>query len=105
LESEVNSAYAEDPNSVSPLLLASSKLPDLNATSYKSMKAYGMHLRCRGVEEHMSTSDSGIAVTFEHVQRRSSNDPTQLVRKEEYLDWIEEILELNYREHCVVVLT
>jgi hypothetical protein len=68
------------------------------------MKAYGMHLRCWGVEEHMSASDSGVAAAFECVHRGSSNDPTQVVRKEEHLGWIEEILELNYREHCIVVL-
>jgi hypothetical protein len=104
LESEISTAYSSDPDSVSPLLLASSKLPDLNATSYKSMKTYGMHLRCKSVEEHMSASDSGVAAAFDCVYRVGGNGSGPMVQKEEYLSWIEEILELNYRDHCVVVL-
>jgi hypothetical protein len=52
----------------------------------------------------MSTSDSGVATSFERFQRLSIDDPNPEVRREEYLRWIEEILELNYKEHCVVVL-
>jgi hypothetical protein len=97
--------YMVDPQSVPPLLLASSRLPDSNATSYKSMKAYGMHLRCKGTKVHMSTSDSGVAASFERILRLSGDDRNPIVRREEYLGWIEEILELNYMEHCIVVLT
>jgi hypothetical protein len=68
------------------------------------MKAYGMHLRCRGVEEHMAVSDSDVAASFNRVHRMSPTDPMPVVRKEEYLWWIKEILELNYKEYYVVVL-
>jgi hypothetical protein len=104
LEAEISAAYAADPQSVSPLLLASSKLPDVNATSYKSMKAYGMHLCCKGAEVHMSTADNGVATSFDRLHKSSMDGPNPEVRREEYLGWIKEILELNYREHCVVVL-
>jgi hypothetical protein len=104
LKSKISVAYASDPSSISPILLASLKLPDLNATSYKSMKAYGMHLRCKNVEEHMSASNSGVAAAFDRVYRVGPNDSSTMLWKEEYLGWIEEILELNYRDHCVVVL-
>ena len=104
LESEISVAYALDPSSVSPMLLASSKLPDLNAMSYKSIKAYGMHLHCKSIEEHISAFDSGVVVAFNCVYRVGANDLSSLLRKEEYLGWIEENLELNYRNHCMVIL-
>lgn len=87
-----------------PLVLASSKLPNLNATAYKSMKAYGMHLQCRDIEEHMAASNNGVAAFFNRVPRMSPTDPMPMVQKEEYLWWIKEILELNYKEYYIVVL-
>jgi hypothetical protein len=86
------------------MLLAFSKLLNSNTTSYKSMKAYGMHLRCRGAEVHMSTADSGVVALFEQFHKLNMDDPNPKVRREEYLGWIQEILELNYREYYVVLL-
>ena len=51
----------------------------------------------------MVASDSGIAAAFDRVHKFSTTDPTSMVRKEEYLGWIEEIIEINYKEHCVVL--
>jgi hypothetical protein len=63
-----------------------------------------MHLYYKSVEEHMNASDSGVVAAFDRVHRVSANDSSSLLRKEEYLGWVEEILELNYRDHCVVIL-
>ena len=72
-----------------------SRPPSLIATAYRSMKAYGMHIRCRSVEASRTTMDSGVHATF-------TDDAGE--ETEEYVGWIEEILELEYRSTCVVVL-
>lgn len=71
-----------------------SRPPSLIATAYQSMKAYGMHIHCRSVEASRTTMDSGVQATF-------SDDAGE--ETEEYVGWIEEILELEYRSTCVIV--
>lgn len=72
-----------------------SRPPSLIATAYRSMKAYGMHLRCRSVEASRTSMDSGVHAIF-------TDDAGE--ETEEYVGWVEEILELEYRSTCVVVL-
>jgi len=74
------------------------------ATSYKSMYAFGNHFRVRSAECSLKTFDSGVAATFEQVCRNGIHDGHQVDANVEYVGHIEEILELNYRSHCVVVL-
>lgn len=71
-----------------------SRPPSLHATAYRSMKAYGMHFRCRSVEASSTTMDSGVHATF-------TDDAG--VATDEYMGHVEEILELDYRRTCVVV--
>jgi hypothetical protein len=104
LEAKINFAYATYPQLVPPMLLALTKLLDLNATLYKSMMAYGMHLRYKGIEVHRNTFDIGVTTSFDHIHKLSVDDPNLEVQREEYLGWIEEILKPNYKKHCVVVL-
>jgi hypothetical protein len=82
-----------------------SRPPKLLATSFRSMRAYGMHLRCKSAEIGAETVDSGVAVSFLprmsiDALRRNELDNTST----EYVGWIEEIVELDYRRHCVIVL-
>jgi len=72
-----------------------SRPPSLNATAYLSMKAYGMHFRYRSVEASSTTMDSGVYATFTDDAGTTT---------EEYMGHVEEILELDYRRMCVVVL-
>jgi hypothetical protein len=54
-----------------------------------------MHFRVRSSEGQRVTTDCGVAATFE---RQDTNGPVGNVTN------IEEILELDYQSHCVVVL-
>ena len=74
------------------------------ATAYRSMYAYGNHLRIRSSEQSLQTADSGVAATFRQVCRNGLSDGNAVDADVEYVGHIEEILELNYRRHCIVVL-
>ena len=74
------------------------------ATAYKSMHAYGNHYRVRSSEQALRTANSGVAATFRQVCRNGIRDLNQVNADVEYVGHIEEILELNYRRHCLVVL-
>jgi hypothetical protein len=78
--------------------------PMLEARSYRSMYAFGNHIRLVSVEEHLTTSDSGVIATFEHVCVLGPNDQRPVVANLEYAGWVEEILELNYGLNIVVLL-
>jgi hypothetical protein len=74
------------------------------AHAYKSMYAFGNHYRVLSSEQPLKTCDSGVAATFKQVWRNGTRDVNQVNADVEYVGHIEEILELNYRRHCVVVL-
>ena len=74
------------------------------AAAYKSMYAFGNHYRVLSSERHLKTCDSGVAATFNQVCRNGRRDNNQVSADVEYVGHIEEILELNYRRHCLVVL-
>ena len=73
------------------------------AASYKSMYAYGNHFRVFSAEYALKTADNGVAATFRQVCRNGMRDSNQVNADVEYVGHIEEILELNYRRHCLVV--
>ena len=81
-----------------------SRLPETVATSYRAMYAHGMHLRIRTAEEEKVTCDSAVAAAVLRRNRGRSSDRGGQVQKTEYVGWIEEIVELDYRNHCCVVL-
>jgi len=84
--------------------MEASKLPEKVATAYRAMYAHGMHLRVQSAEEDKITCDSGIAASvFRYSKGTSSNDLGHW-QSEEYVGWIQEILELDYRSHCCIVL-
>ena len=73
--------------------------PSRDAKGYRSMYAYGNHIRVRGAEQDLSTCDSGVAATF--LQSCRSNMRTANL---EYVGWVEEIISVDYGKFEVVVL-
>jgi hypothetical protein len=81
-----------------------SRLPEIVATGYRAMYAHGIHFKIRQAEEEKVTSDSGVvAAIWERRRSREFNSGNELDTAE-YVGWVEEILELNYRSHCCIVL-
>jgi hypothetical protein len=60
--------------------------------------------RVLGVEEHLTTHDSGVTLIFEHECVSGPNYHRLMVAKLECVGWVEEILELNYGVLSLVVL-
>ena len=87
-----------------PMVVDTARGPLNVAHAYKSMYAFGNHYRVLSSKQQLKTCDSGIAATFKQVCRNGTRDVNQVNADEEYVGHIEEILELNYRRHCVVVL-
>jgi hypothetical protein len=81
-----------------------SKLPERMGTAYRAMYAHGMHLRIRSTEEEKVTCDSGVAAVVLRRRRGRVGERTGEVEKMEYVGWIEETLELKYRNHYYIVL-
>jgi len=83
----------------------SSKLPSLQAKKFKSMYAYGYHFRVKSAEQRStSTCDSGVAAIFGQACRSGRRDQNVVNGDLEYIGQIQEIIELNYGRHCVVLL-
>ena len=74
------------------------------AAAYRSMYAFGNHFRVISAEQSLQTADSGVAATFRQMCRNGIRDGRQVQADVEYVGHIEEILELDYRRYCVVVL-
>ena len=89
---------------VSPMVVDTARGPLQMAASYRSMYAFGNHYRVLSSELSLRTSDSGVAATFKQINRNRSGDNNQFEAEVEYIGHIEEILEINYRRHCLVVL-
>jgi hypothetical protein len=68
------------------------------------MYAQGMHLRVRSAEEEKVTCDSGIAASVSRGTSGRSRGNPACFQAHEYIGWIEEIVELDYRSHCCAVL-
>jgi hypothetical protein len=85
-------------------VLDTSRGPLEMATAFKSMYSFGNHFRVRSAEQSMRTCDSGVAATFKQVCRNRIRDVNLVHADVEYVGHIEEILEVNYKRHCVVVL-
>jgi hypothetical protein len=97
LASETNDKPAAD-------VVQASKLPELDATSYRAMYTNGMHFRIKDAEEEKFTCDSAIASAVWRRRRTGESAMSGEIESVEYVGWIEEILELDYRTHCCIVL-
>ena len=81
----------------------SSRLPETMGTGYRAMYVHGMHLRIRGAEEDKVTCNSGVAAAVWERRRSRNVDCEDDLFTSEYVGWVEEIIELDYRNHCCVV--
>lgn len=89
---------------VDPRVMDTARGPLNVAAAYKSMYAFGNHYRVLSSELPLKTCDSGVAATFKQICRNGRRDNNPVNADVEYVGHIEEILELNYRRHCLVVL-
>jgi hypothetical protein len=85
---------------VQALLMPSSR----NAKSYKSIYAYGNHIRVRSIKANMNTCDSGVAAIFSQACRASSSCRNVRTTDLEYIGWVEEIVGVDYGEFELIVL-
>jgi hypothetical protein len=81
-----------------------SRLLERVATGYRAMYVHGMHLRIRDAEEDKLTCKSRVAAAVWECKRSRDSDTVDNVDSVEYVGWVEEILELNYRSHCCIVV-
>jgi hypothetical protein len=59
--------------------------PSHDAKSYRSMFAYGNHIRVRSTEMELKTCDSGVAATFTQSCRASTRDLNVRTANLEYI--------------------
>jgi len=78
--------------------------PSRDAKSYRSMYAYGNHIRVCGAEVDLSTCDSGVAPTFSQECRASSGDQNMRTANLEYIGWVDEIIGVDYGKFELIVL-
>jgi hypothetical protein len=78
--------------------------PERYATSHRQMYSYGMHLRVRSSEGGLVTRDSCVVATFTQQLRWGIRNGRPIERTAEHVGFIEEILELDYRNHCTTIL-
>jgi hypothetical protein len=78
--------------------------PSNRATKFRSMWAFGNHIRVAAAETHLKTCDSGVAATFRRPCRAGLRDHNPVIADIEYVGNVQEIVELNYGRLCVVVL-
>ena len=83
----------------------SSRLPSLEARSFRSMYSYGYHFRVKsGETSSTSTCDLGVAAVFRQPCRSGRRDQHVVNADLEYIGQIVEILELNYGRYYIVIL-
>ena len=81
-----------------------SQPPERYATAHRQMYSHGMHLRIRSSEAGLITRDSCVVASFTQQLRWGICNGRPIERTQEYVRYIEEILELDYRNHCTTVL-
>jgi hypothetical protein len=95
----------EDGDEEVPLDVKALMLPPSDiAKSYRSMYAFGNHIRVRSAEAQLTTADSGVAATFRQLCRAGMKDTNLRAAELEYVGWVEEILAVDYGHFEVVVL-
>jgi hypothetical protein len=68
------------------------------------MYVYGMHLRIQSAEDDKVTCDSGVAATVWRRSRGQRRNTSSRLESAEFVGWVQEILKLDYRNHCCIVL-
>ncbi|KAG0584842.1 hypothetical protein KC19_3G238500 [Ceratodon purpureus] len=85
-------------------LEALAKFPRRRAKKYRSLYAYGYHLRVRSAEADLKTCNSGIAATFIRRCRYGLRDRNPVLAALEYVGYLDEIIDLDYGEFHQTVL-
>lgn len=78
--------------------------PERFATSHRQMNAFGMHLRVQTAEGGLVTRDSCVVATYTQQLRWGICNGRPIEHTAEHVGYIQEILELDYRNHCTTVL-
>jgi hypothetical protein len=78
--------------------------PERYATTHRKMHAFGMHLRVRTAEGGLVTRDCGVVAAYTQQLRWGIRNGRPIDHTVEHVGYIEEILELDYRNHCTTVL-
>lgn len=78
--------------------------PERYVVSHRQMHAFGMHFRVRSAEGGLVTRDSCVVASFSRQLRWGLRNGRPIERTDDYVGYIEEILELDYRNHCTTVL-
>jgi len=78
--------------------------PERYTTSHRQMHAFGMHQRIRSAEGGLVTRDSCVVASFTRQLRWGLRNGQPIERTDDYVGYIEEILELDYRNHCTTIL-
>jgi len=76
---------ASNPDKVEADVSCLSQLPSQWATKYRSMWAFGNHLRVASAEQHLKTCDSGVAAIFRRPRRSGVRDRNLVVVDVEYI--------------------
>jgi hypothetical protein len=101
---EAVAATSNSGNRPSKDVIQASKLPEIRTTRYRAMYTNGMHLRILTTEEEKVTCDSAIATAMWKRSEGANSDEGGTLNKMEYVGWVQEILELDYRSHYIIVL-
>jgi hypothetical protein len=67
------------------------------------MWVFGNHIHVSSAKKHLRTCDNGVVITFEQKCVSIPNDYKLVLAKLEYVRWVEEILNLNYKVLNIVV--
>ena len=78
--------------------------PERYATSHRQMHTFEMHLRERSSEGGLVIRDSCVVAAFIEQLRWGIRNGSPIERTTEHVGYIQEILELDYRNHCTMVL-
>lgn len=81
-----------------------SQPPERYAVAHRQMHAFGMHFRVRSAEGGLVTRDSCVVASFTSQLRWGLRNGRPIERTDDYVGYIEEILELDYRNHCTTIL-
>lgn len=89
---------------VEPDVVQYGQPPEQYAIAHRQMYAFGMHLRVHSAEGGRVTCDSAVVASFTEQLRWGLRNGRPIERTNDYVGYIEEILELDYRNHCTTVL-
>ena len=85
-------------------ILQYSEAPERYATSHQQMYCFGVHFRVWSSETALVTRDSCVVASFTRELQWGIQNGRPTERTKDYVGYIEEILELDYRNHCITVL-